>query len=175
MAIFEFVLKFRLPDAGADSDAYMTALAEQGCTDAIVGVGQLGLIGLDFSREADSAHEAISSAITDVKHAIPDATLIEAVPDLVGLTEVADLLGFSRQYLRKVAWGHLESFPAPVHEGKPSLWHLYTVLQWVRLRRECPVEPVLVDTAKLTMGVNMVVGERQVDFDEVDELRALLQ
>jgi hypothetical protein len=68
----------------------------------LIGVGQAGRIALDFTREANTAFEAVSSAIADVKQAIPGAKLVEATPDLVGLTDVADIIGCSRQYMRKL-------------------------------------------------------------------------
>src|SRR5690606_34686528 len=97
MSEYEFTLKFRLPDASADPGQFIGALAEAGCDDAAVGIGQQGRIALDFTREAASALDAIISAIQAVKAAIPGAELIEASPDFVGLADVADLIGCTRQ------------------------------------------------------------------------------
>ncbi len=174
MAIYEFVLKFTVGDAETDPSQYFSALGDAGCTDALVGVGQMGVIGLDFSREATSARAAVTSAIVDVKKAIPEAVLIEATPDLVGLTEVADLLGFSRQYMRKLAYSSPRTFPAPIHEGKPSMWHLFTVLRWAQADRKRTVDTTLADLAKLTMSVNVAIGEREADCREVERVRALI-
>lgn len=174
MAVYEFVLKFTVGDAGMDPSQFLGALGEAGCTDALVGVGQLGVIGLDFAREADSAHEAIRDAIADVKQAIPEAVLMEATPDLVGLTEVADLLGFSRQYMRKLAHDRRRAFPAPVHEGKPSMWHLCTVLRWVETDQKREADPALVDLARLTMSVNIAISGREADSGEVERARVLI-
>ena len=63
VATYEFVLKFTVGDAEADPSQYFGALGDAGCTDALVGVGQMGVIALDFSREAPSARAAITSAI----------------------------------------------------------------------------------------------------------------
>jgi hypothetical protein len=109
-----------------------------------------------------------------VKKAIPEAVLVEATPDLVGLTEVAELLGFSRQYMRKLAYSCSRSFPAPIHEGKPSMWHLFTVLRWAEVHRRKKVDATLSDLAKLTMSVNVAVGERDADRNEVERVRALI-
>jgi hypothetical protein len=79
---YEFELTFSLPDADADPASFLDALFEAGCDDATVGVGRRGAIGLDFTREAASARDAFSSAIEDVKRAIPGAVLVEAKPDL---------------------------------------------------------------------------------------------
>lgn len=88
MQEYEFTLKFKLPNPGTDADIYIDALYESGCDDAIIGVGLSGLIGLDFIRGASSAYEAMFSAIKDVKKAIPQAELIEALPDFVGTTDI---------------------------------------------------------------------------------------
>jgi hypothetical protein len=174
VATYEFALKFAVGDADTDPSQFFSALGEAGCTDALVGVGQMGVVGLDFGREASSAREAVGSAIADVKRAIPGAVLIEATPDLVGLTEVADLLGFSRQYMRKLAYSHPRTFPAPIHEGKPSMWHLFTVLRWAKTDRKREVDAALTDLARLTMSVNVAIGEREADRGEVERARALI-
>lgn len=92
MREYEFILKFRLPDPAVDPGQFIEALAEAGCDDAAIGVGQRGCIALDFAREADTAADAIISAMQAVERAIPGAELIEAGPDFVGLTDVAELV-----------------------------------------------------------------------------------
>ncbi|MEY8252721.1 MAG: DNA-binding protein, partial [Colwellia sp.] len=98
---YEFTLKFSLQATSVNPEDHLDKLYEAGCDDAIVGTGKKGSIALDFIREADSAFDAISSALMNVKSAIPEAKLIEATPDIVGLTEVADMLGCSRQNIRQ--------------------------------------------------------------------------
>ena len=61
---YTFTLKYALKPADADIDAVMERLGAQGCTDAIVGVGQPGRIALQFTRSASSAQAALQSAIT---------------------------------------------------------------------------------------------------------------
>ncbi|MNN66565.1 hypothetical protein D3C81_1821500 [compost metagenome] len=73
-----FTLKYQLPSDDNDMDAIMDRLAEEGCDDALVGVGQPGRLALEFVREAPSAHDAIEGAIEDVRRAVPNARLIEA-------------------------------------------------------------------------------------------------
>ncbi|MDH6093013.1 hypothetical protein NWP22_07940 [Anabaenopsis tanganyikae CS-531] len=67
------------------------------CSVNIIGTGTKGFIALDFIREAPSAYDAISSAINDVRKAIPQAEIMEVSPNFVGVTDVAKLLGCSRQ------------------------------------------------------------------------------
>ena len=137
---YEFTLKFSLQDASIDPEMYVEQLGTEGCDDALIGIGQNGRIALNFTREANSAFEAISSSITDVKRVIPDANLIEATPDFVGLTDVAEILGFSRQNMRKLMLASGTEFPIPVHEGKSSIWHLFQVLTWLRDRKRYQIE-----------------------------------
>lgn len=59
------------------------------------------------------------SALADARRAMPSATLIEAVPDLVGLTDIADAVGMSRQNMRKLMIGYPESFPARCMKAAP--------------------------------------------------------
>src|SRR5665213_3521009 len=120
MTSYEFMLNFTLPHRDDSPERYLDALYDAGCDDALVGVGQYGMIGLNFSRTATSAEEALRSAIENVREAIPGAYLVQAGPDLVGLTEMADIFGFSRQNMRKYATGQAggqEAFPLPVVLG----------------------------------------------------------
>jgi hypothetical protein len=75
---YEFELRFKFPADEADSDELVERLGEAGCNDALIGVGRPGRIALWFTREADSAEDALVSAQEDVKKAIPTAELIEA-------------------------------------------------------------------------------------------------
>lgn len=75
---YDFVLKFKLAEGIADAGDLVERLGEAGCDDAVVGIGQPGRIALNFTREAESAQQAILSALEDVRRAIPDAELIEA-------------------------------------------------------------------------------------------------
>lgn len=82
MPLFEFTLKFSLPNSQIDPNAYIEKLYENSCDDALIGIGTKGYIALDFIREASSAYEAIYSAITNVKAVLPKSRLIEASPEL---------------------------------------------------------------------------------------------
>jgi hypothetical protein len=66
--------------------ALRTAEGEAGCDDALVGTGQPGHIALEFRREAFSAEQALVSALSDVKKAIPCARLLEVTPAVVRMT-----------------------------------------------------------------------------------------
>lgn len=77
--VFTFTLNYQLAPDESDMDALVYRLAEEGCDDALVGIGLPGRLALEFIREAFSAHEAIQGAIADVSRALPNARLIEAV------------------------------------------------------------------------------------------------
>jgi hypothetical protein len=155
MKEYDFTHKYRLSEASADAEEYLEALAEAGCDDTVVGIGQNGRISLNFIREASSALEAITSAIADVQKAIPDAKLVEATPDFVGVTDIADLFSVSRQYIRQLIQSRGVSFPEPVHEGKPSLWHLMDILVWFRENQARNIEAEIYEVAKINMQLNV--------------------
>ena len=174
MKEYEFTLKFVLNDASVDPAIYIEPLGAQGCDDALVGIGQNGRIVMTFIREASSAYEAISSAIRDVKCVIPDARLIEATPDLVGLTDVAELLGFTRQNMRKLMLGSGGTFPAPVHDGKPAIWHLSKVLNWLKERNKYQIDDALLEVSNTNMQFNIVKEINEVDPVLQDTMRTLI-
>ena len=175
MATFEFTLKFSLPEAGTDPKAYIEQLAETGCDDALVGVGLSGRIALEFDRESASAFEAISSAIVDVKQAIPEAKLVEATPDLVGLTDIADIVQCSRQNMRKMWRTSITTFPAPIHEGKTALWRLSSVLIWLRDNNKCVVEEKLLDIAETNKQLNLAREAQAMDATMQKNIYGLVQ
>ncbi|MCY1258988.1 hypothetical protein D9M68_39260 [compost metagenome] len=76
--VFTFTLNYQLTSDESDIDALVERLAEEGCDDALVGVGQPGHLAVEFVREAPSAHDAIEGAIEDVRRAVPNACLVLA-------------------------------------------------------------------------------------------------
>lgn len=155
MKEFEFTLKYRLAELKEDPESYLDLLAEAGCDDALIGIGQNGRVALNFIRQSNSAFEAISSAISDVQQAIPTATLIEAAPDFVGVTDLAELFGVSRQYMRKLIDSKGAGFPEPLHEGRPSLWHLSEVLSWFDANQSRHIQTEIVEVARINMQLNV--------------------
>jgi hypothetical protein len=170
---YEFTLRFTLPTPDVEMDRLIDALYDHGCDDALVGIGQLGRIALDFTRAADSAHEAVLSAIADVRTAIPGVLLVEATPDLVGVSDVAAMFGCSRQNIRKLILTGSSKAPVPAHEGKSSLWHLGPLLHWLVQEKQYEVGPGLLDLADATMQVNLAMDSLRADPETQRELQVL--
>lgn len=158
---YEFTLRYQLLK-DENVDLLLERLAEAGCDDAVVGIGQPGRLALAFVRESRSAKEAIESALHDVRTAVPWARLIEAKPDLVGLTDVAAMIGVSRQNMRKLMLSHMHSFPAPIHESSVSLWHLAEVLAWLQARGSYSIAQELMELARVAMSVNVSRAHERV-------------
>ena len=168
MREYDFILKFRLPEADADPEQFVDALAGAGCDDATVGIGQRGRIALNFTRNARSALDAVRSAVRNVKRAIPGVQLVEASPDFVGLSDVADLVGCSRQNIRKLMVTNSATFPIAVHEGTQSLWHLRPVLEWFAETQKRPIDRALIEVSEVTMKVNIASDVRRAAGVEKD-------
>lgn len=171
---YVFTLKYQLAHVDDDPAALVDQLAEAGCDDAMVGIGQPGRLALEFSREAATAEAALRSALADVHSAVPTASLIEVSPDLVGLTDVADAVGVSRQNMRKLMLSHVGSFPAPVHEGTTSLWHLADVLAWLQAKGGYTLSDELMQVAQVALQVNISKEGARVPSKVSRELRALI-
>jgi predicted DNA-binding transcriptional regulator AlpA len=157
--MFDFILKFALPNPDDDPAAHIDALFEAGCDDATMGVGKRGVIALDFSRDGNDAEAAVRSAIADVQRAVPGARLVEIKPDLVNLADVAHILGCSRQNIRKYVSGEMKSvkahFPEPVLSSATSFWHLYEVLSWMGCNTELKASEALVDLSRVAATTNL--------------------
>ena len=169
---YEFTLKFMLAPQDANVDELVERLGEAGCNDALVGIGQTGRLALDFTREADTAKQAIFSALEEVKRSIPGAKLVEITPDFVGLSDVAELVGVSRQNMRKLMLAHKDSFPVAVHEGSAALWHLAPVLQWLQEHADYRIELSLLEVAHMAMQINLAkeasLIERRIQREVVE-------
>jgi len=174
MGQYNFTLRFALAKHDADPGIFVDRLLAEGCDDALIGLGRHGRIALEFIREAPSADEAILSALADVQRAIPKAKLVEATPDLVGLTDIANLLGFSRQYMRKLAVKEGTGFPLPIHEGKPSIWHLSTVLSWFSDSKTREFDEVLLEISRVNMQCNLVKEAAGLDHGMSNRLKRLV-
>ncbi|MDY4339776.1 DNA-binding protein [Xanthomonas sp. LF07-6] len=171
---YTFTLKYQLADEDRDIDALVERLGEAGCDDALVGIGQPGRLALEFTREAVDAGEAVRSALADVRAAVPSARLIEVAPDLVGLTDVAEIVGVSRQNMRKLMLAHPGSFPAPVHEGSTSIWHLADVLAWLQARGGYALAEDVQDVARVAMQANVAKERLRLPKASTKELDALV-
>ena len=161
MKEFNFELIFKLVD-NQDSNEYLDVLFENGCDDATISTGQLGMLSLSFTRESISAAEAVESAINDVKKAIPSAKLVEATPDIVNISEISSILGNSRQYTRKLFNSETSSLPAPIHIGNPSIWHLSEVLDWLKSlgKQNNKINQNLFELSHITRQINI---KRQIE------------
>jgi hypothetical protein len=174
MQEYSFTLKFNLQDAHTDPNSYIEKLYEGGCDDALIGVGKQGSIALDFMREAPSAFEAISGAITNVKKVIPTAILIEASPDFVGLTDIADIIGCTRQNIRNVILNDRSRSPLPVYEGTPSIWHLSEVLAWLKEDKTYTIDEALLEVSRINMNFNIARNWRKIEPTLQENIKALV-
>lgn len=171
---YTFTLRYQLDECDSERNALVERLGAAGCDDALVGIGRHGRLALEFTREAGSAKAAVRSALADVKRAIPSARLAEAAPDFVGLTDVAQIVGVSRQNMRKLMLAHRESFPAPVHEGSASIWHLAEVLVWLEGKGHYVLERGVLETAQATLEVNLARDARRSPSRAARDLERLI-
>lgn len=171
---FLFELTYQLSSDDDNQRAIVERLGEAGCTDALAGIGHPGRIALEFVRHADNALAAMTSALADVRQAMPTARLIEVRPDLVGLTDIAEYAEVSRQNMRKLAVNNCETFPAPVHAGSTTLWHLEDVLRWLTPRGKYPIAPGTLEVASIARQLNLAIQARQIEPDLFQQLQAAL-
>jgi hypothetical protein len=59
--VITFILNYELTSDESDMDTLVECMAEEGCDDALVGVGQPGRLALEFIREAASGDDAIEA------------------------------------------------------------------------------------------------------------------
>jgi hypothetical protein len=171
---YQFTLTYRLAEPREELDSLIERLGAAGCDDALIGIGLPGRLALDFTRQAKSAKSAITSALADVKHAIPNAELIEASPDLVGLSDAADVVGVSRQNLRKLMLSHPNTFPLPVHSGTSAFWHLEDLVIWLNEQMHYEIPTEICETAGTTKQVNLARQARRIKPSVRRDLQSLI-
>nr|WP_315393106.1 DNA-binding protein [uncultured Duganella sp.] len=169
-----FTLKYQLAEHDCDPDALVERLGGAGCDDALVGIGLPGRLALEFTREAENADSAVRSALADVRNAIPSAGLVEVAPDLVGLTDAAEIVGMSRQNMRKLMLAHPDSFPAPMHEGSASIWHLADILAWLQAKGGYALATDIQELAHVALQVNAAKEGLRLTHPQADDLKLLV-
>ena len=152
MKEYNFTLIFQLAKPDANSEIYIEALYEAGCDDALIGTGKLGYLSVNFIRESNSAFEAISSAINNIKSVLTDAELIHVSPDLVGVKELTNIFQCSRQNIQKFV--NKPTFPNPVYKGSQNIWHLKNVLSWFATQGH-EINQELLEVTELAMSINL--------------------
>ena len=168
MKQYDFTLRFALGRPEADAEGFLSRLHEEGCDDALVGIGRPGQIALNFSREASSASEAVLGALEAVRRALPDAKFLEAAPDFVGVPDIAELLGVSRQYIGKILQQSAGEFPPAIHSGTRAIWHMETVLTWLVQYQGKQVDTALHDVSRINMLCNHARERSHLADEEPD-------
>ncbi len=55
-----------------------------------------------------------------------------------------------------------QCFPAPIHEGSVSLWHLADVLAWLQARGNYSIGQEIMELAHVAMSVNVSHAHERV-------------
>lgn len=171
---YDFALHYRVPP-DEDPETYIDALFDEGCDDSMPHFGKVGYLEIDFIRVAGSASEAISSAIEQVKIAIPNSEICYISPDIVGVSEIAKIMGCSRQYVRQLI-NENPSFPIPIHSQNKSIWHLIYVLEWLKdNNKEVANLDNWIETAKFVRVFNNKHNREDIDRLYEPEAQRLAQ
>ena len=146
--------EFSIVASGLDpkADDFEQRFYDAGCDDATIAF-QKGHIIVDFARDADTAEEAIASAIQDVRRA--GATVDRVEPDpLVTLSDIAERVRMTKSAVSHYATGKRSSgFPAPTARVTSSspLWRWAAVVRWFvandKATGEVLAEAVAIETA----------------------------
>ncbi|MGI0480704.1 DNA-binding protein [Geminocystis sp. CENA526] len=158
MKEFNFALIFDFHNPKIDPDIYSDALYEVGCSDGLFAVGKKGSIAIDFIRESESAYEAVSSAIKQVKFVIPESDLVYISPDLVGIKDLAEIFECSQKKIEKYTLK--ESFPNAFYSVSQSLWYLEDVLNWFKKHTDLTIDSSVEEIAKLARIINLELNKK---------------
>jgi hypothetical protein len=76
--------------------------------------------------------------------------------------------------MRKLVLESGPEFPLPVHEGKPAIWHLATVLAWFKDRKTRTLDEALLEISRINMQCNLFRETAELDHDISDRLKVLV-
>ena len=80
----------------------------------------------------------------------------------------------SRQNMRKLMLAHPGTFPAPVHEGSASIWHLADVLTWLQAKGSYSLAMDVLEVACVALQVNVAKEGRRLSRSASRELESLV-
>ncbi|QIW15746.1 hypothetical protein A4G20_05080 [Pasteurellaceae bacterium RH1A] len=137
MNLYHFSILIR--DANKATEALEDRLFEAGCDDALICFNNQ-TVYLEFDREAETAKEAIESAMSDIRAAgFKDLILQES--GVSSLAEIASRAGLTRAAISNYARGKRgEGFPMPVYgvaSGSP-LYSWREVANWLYEHKHLP-------------------------------------
>lgn len=135
MNLYHFSILIR--DASKSTESLEDRLFEAGCDDALVCFNHQ-TVYLEFDREAETARDAIESAMTNIHEAgFYDLVLQET--GVSSLAEIASRSGLTRAAISNYARGkRAEGFPMPVYgvaSGSP-LYSWREVANWLYARNQ---------------------------------------
>lgn len=76
--------------------------------------------------------------------------------------------------MRKLMVKRGSAFPPPMHEGKPAIWHLATVLSWFVERKNRRFDQSIIDISRINMQCNILRETACLDRDISDRLKKLI-
>jgi predicted DNA-binding transcriptional regulator AlpA len=152
--------EFSVVASGLDpaADDFESRFYEGGCDDALVSF-QKGHIILDFAREAETAEEAIASAVADVRAVGAHVDRVEPDP-LVNLAEIAARAGLTRAAVSLYAKGRRgHDFPPPVAKvtDESPLWLWASVARWLHSRHQ--LDEDILAKAEFVQRINDSLGD----------------
>ena len=174
---------FQIFWAGVDTsdESFLDRLFEAGCDDATVYFKD-GYLCLDFSRESDSAENAVISSIKDIERSGIGGSIERVEPeDLASLSEIANRVGVTRSALQKYARGVSKvgkDFPRPVQNiasPRRELFSTFEVMNWMLSKRRAEIQSHSVELFGMIAKTNqaLVVTRAQID-DDVSRIVAKL-
>lgn len=183
---YEFSIVIR--DADFSDLNVHDSLFESGCDDALICANN-NTVYLQFTREANSAQEAILLALSNIRDAGFNDLIIEE-SNAITISDIASKAELSRQAIHNYVKGHRGdgNFPKPIAglSSNNPLYDWYEVAQWLnnhnalsdeslevahvarKFNHNIPVSPIHKSKA---VTMNLVTGKTRPNFSEVMQCR----
>lgn len=171
MTEFQFQLFCR--DVENTDDLFLERLFEAGCGDATVFFKD-GYACLDFARQADSAEQAIVSAIKDFERASVGGAVVRVEPeDLASLAEIAKRVGVTRASLQKYARGVSkvgQDFPRPaqnISSPRRELFSTFEIMRWMQIKQRTEIPDDSIELFRAIANANhaLAIAKAREDKD----------
>ena len=128
MKSYEFSLRFDVSACNLTRDEIDDRLYSAGCDDTLVRYGRKNEVLIEFSRDSDSAINALLQAKQQVVGVMPNARLLEAKPDYVGPTDIAKVYNVSRQRIQTILSSAALDVHALTSVGNTQIFRLARII-----------------------------------------------
>lgn len=116
-----------------------------------------GLLSLEYTRNAESARQAVMAALSELREINPQGYLAGVGPDLIDFAAVAMLFNLNSKNMRAMMSKYGPLFPAPQFTGNTVMWHSADILGLIAAQGVRDIPETDLEMAQLARAMNRAI------------------